>query len=162
MASMPRDICTIFIEDAEGRHQLDDDDLSDQRDSSSSYTGTSCSSASMRVTDRPGWFRRVYFSCKPGISLWISCQRGASPLYGERSKYTLRTYQAVFRNSSYRSPSRLHLVPEIGPHLLTAIKDISALPQARLPSTSMGMNPSHTATSLRPHYIRDPPNPLYR
>ncbi len=62
---MPRDICTIFIEDAEGRHQLDDDDLSDQRDSSSSYTGTSCSSASMRVTDRPGWFRRVYFSCKP-------------------------------------------------------------------------------------------------
>ncbi len=102
-AGMPKDICTIFIEDAEGHHQLDDDDLSDQCDSSSSYTGTSCSSSSMRVTDRPGWFRRVYFSSKPGVSLWISCQRGATSLYGGRSKYTLRTYQAVFGNSSYRS-----------------------------------------------------------
>ncbi|KAK0236162.1 hypothetical protein EDD85DRAFT_772060 [Armillaria nabsnona] len=40
---MSKDICTIFIEDAEGRHKLDDDDLSDQRDSSSSYTDGSIS-----------------------------------------------------------------------------------------------------------------------
>ncbi|KAK0446201.1 hypothetical protein EV421DRAFT_1792990 [Armillaria borealis] len=45
MAGMTEDIsCQIFIEDAEGHHQqLDDDDLRDQHDSSSSYTDGSIS-----------------------------------------------------------------------------------------------------------------------